>query len=76
MLDLRNRLDATDRQLDVRIKILNAETDAIDTDLGECLCKFAGDGSGAEFNGVFATWQDLEAGADNFGDFLETLPRQ
>ena len=43
MLDLRKRLHPTDCQLNVGIEILNAETDAIDTNLRESLCKFVGE---------------------------------
>ena len=55
---------------------MNAETDVIDTSLREGLCKFVGDGSGVEFYGVFATWQNFEADVDNIGNFFETFPWQ
>ena len=35
-----------------------------------------GNGSGVEFYGVFATWQNFEAGVENIGNFFESFPWQ
>ena len=66
-------LNAVDRFLHFRVKVLNADTHAVETEFAQFEDGFAADFAWVDFDGVFAVGDELEVFADHFEDAFELV---
>ena len=69
-------LDAVDGFLHFRVKVLNADTHAVETEFAQFEDGFAADFARVDFDGVFAVWNQLKVFADHVEDAFELVVAQ
>ena len=66
-------LDAVDGFLYFRVKVLNTDTHAVETEFAQFEDGFAADFARVDFDGVFAVGDELEVFSDHFEDAFELV---